>query len=189
MNYADVSNHVNEVNGFMGSISQREFMFNLGKVTENAAEIGSWKGLSAVIVLLGMRSVCRETIPKYYCIDTFEASNEELNSESTFEEFSKATGKFDDLKIIQPIKGWSTDLKTLEQIPNNLDWVYIDGDHSTEAVYNDIILYHPKIKTNGLILFHDHTWETVKAGIDKAAEEKLIELVCFFDDFGVYKVK
>lgn len=185
MNYADVSHQINGVNGFMGSQAQREFMFNLAKTTQVAAEIGSFKGLSAVIVLLGMNSVQRNA-GSYYCIDTFEASNVELNSESTYDEFVRVTNGVDGKGQTKIVKGWSTANETLEQIPNNLDWVYIDGDHETTGVIADIQAYVPKVKQDGLILFHDHTWESVKSGIDKCVADGLIKHLCHFDDFGVY---
>ena len=173
----------------MGSQAQREFMLNLAKTTEVAAEIGSFKGLSAVIVALGMNSVQRSAPGAYYCIDTFEASNVELNSESTIEEFTRVTREVDHQGCIKTIRGWSTAPETLNQIPSNLDWVYIDGDHETPGVIADIVAYVPKVKPSGLVLFHDHTWESVKAGIDKCVNDGLISHVCHFDDFGIYRKK
>jgi len=186
MNYSDASHQINQVNGFMGSQAQREFMFNLAKTTEKAAEIGSFKGLSAVIVLLGMNSVQREA-GEYYCIDTFEASNVELTSESTYDEFVRVTNGVDGKGQTKIVKGWSTAPETLAQVPSNLDWVYIDGDHETDGVIADIEAYVPKVKEGGLVLFHDHTWESVKAGVDKCVSNKIIQHLCHFDDFGIYK--
>ena len=40
-------------------------------------------------------------------------------------------------------------------IPNNIDFCYIDGNHSYESVKTDIELYYPKIKVGGLIGGHD----------------------------------
>lgn len=188
MNYSNVSTIINKVNGFMGSEAQREFMFNLGKVTENAAEIGSFKGLSAVIVLLGMVSSNRIKSPKYYCIDTFEASNVELNKESTLDEFKRVTSEIDKYNIIQIVQGYSDNVDVINKVPNNLDWIYIDGSHETNDVIKDIMIYQHKVKKNGLMLFHDYTWETVKKAIDYCEQLNLIQHVTDFDDFAVYKV-
>jgi len=38
---------------------------------------------------------------------------------------------------------------------NTLDFVYIDGDHSYEAVKKDIELYYPKVTEGGVIGGHD----------------------------------
>lgn len=189
MNYSNVSDYIKNINGFMGSEAQREFMFNLGKMTDCAAEIGSFKGLSAAIVLLGMVNSGKSEVPSYYCIDTFEASNIELNDESTFDEFKKVIDAIDKYGIVKPIKGYSTDENVIKQIPNNLDWIYIDGSHETEDVIKDIELYVPLVKTNGLLLFHDYTWDTVRVAVELMETKGLISLVCVFDDFAVYKKK
>ena len=38
----------------------------------------------------------------------------------------------------------------------SVDFVYIDGDHSFDAVVIDIIKYAPKVRTGGLVLVHDY---------------------------------
>lgn len=40
-------------------------------------------------------------------------------------------------------------------LPSGLDFIYIDGDHSYEAVIQDIELYYPKVKSGGIIGGHD----------------------------------
>ena len=42
-----------------------------------------------------------------------------------------------------------------KEIPNGLDFVYIDGNHSYESVKRDIGLYYPKVRVGGLIGGHD----------------------------------
>jgi len=46
--------------------------------------------------------------------------------------------------------------KAVGDIPHDLDFVYIDGDHSREAVKLDIQLYYPKVKYGGVIGGHDY---------------------------------
>src|SRR4051812_543909 len=38
-----------------------------------------------------------------------------------------------------------------------LDWIYIDGMHTVEAAYDDLITYAPKIRAEGFIIGHDYT--------------------------------
>jgi hypothetical protein len=38
-----------------------------------------------------------------------------------------------------------------------LDWVYIDGMHTVEAAYDDLVTYAPKIREEGFIIGHDYT--------------------------------
>ncbi len=38
-----------------------------------------------------------------------------------------------------------------------LDWIYVDGMHTVEAAYNDLVTYAPKIRDDGFIIGHDYT--------------------------------
>jgi hypothetical protein len=38
------------------------------------------------------------------------------------------------------------------------DWIYLDGDHSYEAVLADLNAWFPKVKIGGLIVCDDYTW-------------------------------
>lgn len=215
MEYKDIKPLIDSIPdfGWMSSERQREYMFNLGKVTTCAAEIGTYKGLSAAIVGLGMKDAeDKETHRSYYCIDTFYSSNVELDGLETFEAFiknMKTVGVFvaPELKVLKSgsgIGGWEDDtIKTersgiqpiigfsYQSIVTNivplLDWIYIDGSHETPDVLHDIELYHPKVKEGGLLLFHDHTWPSVRKAVDIAVRKNLIEVVEIFDDFGVYR--
>jgi len=36
------------------------------------------------------------------------------------------------------------------------DWIYVDGDHTYDAVLSDLETFAPKVKQDGLILGHDY---------------------------------
>lgn len=42
-----------------------------------------------------------------------------------------------------------------EQVGNNVDFLFIDGDHSYKGVKEDFVSYSSLVKENGLIVFHD----------------------------------
>lgn len=50
-------------------------------------------------------------------------------------------------------------------IPNDLDFVYIDGDHSRDMVFLDIKNYYPKVKKGGVIGGHDFKFFSVRQGV------------------------
>lgn len=52
------------------------------------------------------------------------------------------------------LKGYSFDLHTQFE-DDSLDFIFIDGDHTYEAVMQDYRNYVSKIKKDGLIFFHD----------------------------------
>ena len=38
-----------------------------------------------------------------------------------------------------------------------LDWIYVDGMHTVDGAYNDLVTYAPKIRDDGFIIGHDYT--------------------------------
>ena len=66
------------------------------------------------------------------------------------------------------IKGKSSEVINL--VPHNIDFLFIDGDHSYNGVYQDFMDYKLKINKNGLIVFdnyNDECWPEVKKAVDK----------------------
>ena len=52
---------------------------------------------------------------------------------------------------------------------NSIDCIFFDGDHTYEGIKNDIILYAPKIKPGGALLFDDYSASYM--GVVKAVDE------------------
>lgn len=48
----------------------------------------------------------------------------------------------------------------------SLDFIFIDADHRTAAVTEDIVRWSPKVKRGGMIMGHDIDWETVKIAVE-----------------------
>jgi len=61
-------------------------------------------------------------------------------------------------------------------------WVYIDGDHSYEAVLNDLRAWSPKIKKDGFIVGDDFNWRdelgqfSVRRAVVQFADEMSLPL-------------
>jgi len=171
------------VEGYMGSSEQRAFMYHLGMVSKTAAEIGTYCGMSAVLVGLGMKNTGR-----YYCIDTFESSNAELKKRNTLDTWQANMLQHGLEHTCIPIKGWAHDLAVYAQVPGDLDFVYVDGDHETKSVLCDGLMYRSKVRPNGLLCFHDTPWVTVKAAVDQLLKMELMTLVRVINDFTVCRV-
>jgi hypothetical protein len=65
---------------------------------------------------------------------------------------------------------------SLSDIPNDLDLVYIDGDHTYEAVAEDIKLWEPKVRPGGIIGGHDYNkskdrYRKIFSGVIQAVDE------------------
>lgn len=69
----------------------------------------------------------------------------------------------------------STSSDAANIIPNELDFIFIDGDHSYEAVLSDLQNYVPKIRSGGLLTGHDWTQVRENLGVVDAGEKYLSE--------------
>ena len=68
------------------------------------------------------------------------------------------------------IKGNSSDLNVCNQVLEEIDFLFIDGDHSASGVLGDFIQYKDKVRKGGLIAFdnyNDPSWNQVKIIVDK----------------------
>lgn len=70
-------------------------------------------------------------------------------------------------------RGRSADI--LPNFPDGyFDWIYIDGDHSYEAVVQDLELSRTKVRKGGMIAGDDFTWRPKEGYPVKRAVEKFI---------------
>jgi len=53
-----------------------------------------------------------------------------------------------------------------EVIPEKVDFIYIDGDHSTQAVISDIEESFKILNKNGMIAGHDIHYDSVRRGVE-----------------------
>lgn len=143
------------------------------------AEIGVEFGLNAKTMLRLLN------IEKLYLIDPY---NKELNATSNdrcFEETKKYLSKYHNkIEFIR-----KTSENAVHDIPNDLDFIYIDSNHEYESVKKEIDLYYPKIKQGGIIGGHDF-WAS-EMGVCKAVleftEEHNLQLHGKFTDWWFFK--
>lgn len=78
----------------------------------------------------------------------------------------------------------------LKELTNEVDILFIDGDHSYQAVINDFILYEGLVKSGGFIIFDDYNDEGcpgTKIAVDeiiKSIEERYINIGTLPNIFG-----
>lgn len=74
----------------------------------------------------------------------------------------------------------TTSLQAVSLVSNLfLDMVYVDADHSYQAVKQDLQAWYPKIKQGGIISGHDYSStrkRTVQRAVDEFFEQKNLEL-------------
>jgi len=126
-----------------------------------AVEIGSYIGASSLMIAKGLR---RKS--KLYCIDTWENDAMSEGKWYTYELFQENI-RIVKKKII-PVKSKSVD--AAEKFKGAVDFIFIDGDHSYQAVKSDVDSWFNKLEHNGLIIMHDIGWAD---GVIKVIEEDI----------------
>lgn len=64
------------------------------------------------------------------------------------------------------IKDWT--IHAAEDVEDgSLDFVFVDADHSTNAVKADIVKWFPKLGPDGWMIGHDINWPEVREAVDK----------------------
>lgn len=135
-------------------------------------EIGCWRGRS----ICSVADIIKKKNITAYVIDTFKGADsetdgahkeaQEVNIEA---EFYKNITEFGIHKHVNTIKADTRNLNWADWglLDTKFDFIFIDGEHTTVAVTNDINLCLPKLKDNGIMAGHDLLWGTVKAALDK----------------------
>lgn len=76
-------------------------------------------------------------------------------------------------------------------IPDNLDFVYIDGNHAYEYVKQDLENYWPKLRKGGVLSGHDYNiiygYVGVKKAVDEFVEKNNLDLNLKANDWWVVK--
>lgn len=155
----------------------------LDRPPEHVAEIGSYCGGSTVVI--GRAARARNTACKVYAIDPFEF-HEDRYKYNYEEKFDQNVREWDLGGTISKVKQQSADAAKAWKHP--LDFLYIDGDHSYEAVIADIENFVPLVKEGSLFAFHDYK-PVGKDGVRQAVEERILpfheklfqagSLICF----------
>jgi hypothetical protein len=83
----------------------------------------------------------------------------------------KVTEKFSKYNNVTIHRMWST--KFFDTFNDKLDWIYIDGDHSYEGCYADLVGCLKVMQPNCLIFGDDYAWidDRGKPGVTKAVNQ------------------
>jgi len=147
-------------------------------------EFGSWQGRSALAFLLeATKSHPNVTIT---CVDTWLGSSEHWSNTvggewsfgnldvvdgepriiDTFRRTILEHGFQENVRILRCPTAFSE--KWLKKNVPNSDLIYIDADHSTDAVYRDVCIAS-RLATQGVVCGDDWPWISVRRGILKYA--------------------
>lgn len=147
----NIKKFANSIKGFL------ELITDLKNININTlVEIGCYQGESTTIFAHCLPNT------KIYAVDPFRTSYDIQKMTMVQLNFNKRISKFSN--IIKIKKESLLACKDFED--KSLDSVYIDGDHSYNSVYNDILAWKKKIKDGGVICGHDYNLQSVKNAIN-----------------------
>jgi predicted O-methyltransferase YrrM len=141
---------------------------------DHFVEIGSWAGRSAALMAVEIHNSGKKIT--FDCIDPWldggvdlrDTEHQKLlNTEQVplIDQFRKNLGPM--LQYVNMIQSMSLDAAPLYE-PESIDFIMIDGDHTYEAVRDDIAAYLPKMKRGGIIAGDDYGWPGVKQAVNEA---------------------
>lgn len=148
------------------TIEEKNKLINLSKKCKGSiyVEIGSYLGASSCCIAEGITK--KGGIGKLYCIDTWENDSMSEGKIDTYEKFLKNTHFYQ--KFIYPLKGWSYEIA--HGFEKKIDFLFIDGDHSYEAVKKDVQLWLPKMNSGAILVMHDIGWAE---GVQRVVREDI----------------
>lgn len=166
----------------------------LGKILRQkrirtVVELGSWLGKSS-------RFIARHLVRggKLYCVDTFEGGSDhkagiEIDRLPTlYSQFLSNIIHAGLQDRVVPLK--MTTLEAAAALENRVapDLVYVDAEHTTEAVYADLCAWYPLVKSRGVLCGDDWLWESVRAAVEPFARENGLD-VFYIGNFWVLSDK
>jgi predicted O-methyltransferase YrrM len=132
------------------------------QVPENGVivELGSFCGKSSRIIA----DVARSRKAKLYCVDAFipHFDGVPTKAEDALKEFTEKvlTPFYDQVELIKKDTAVAA-----EYFKQDIDFLFIDADHSYGGVVRDCTAWLPKLKSGSLVAFHDYnseSWGDVK---------------------------
>jgi len=94
------------------------------------------------------------------------AGYDKIINNETYDLFNQNTQRNHDKLIVH--RGLSKEV--LPRISTHFHFIFIDGDHSTSAVWKDAILSMPLLLKGGFILFDDYDWSEGKSNPKEAID-------------------
>jgi len=174
-----MGNNWEDVQGYFTPKNQEDYEYLVRLIPDNGlmVEIGSFRGKS----LASIADVIKEKNLKVFSVDIFDQveSKEYVEPDvyakkaNMYQDFLATICKFrlNDFIVVHIMKSINA-AKLLSKNGFEIDLVFIDADHSYEAVKADIEAWWPLLKDGGIMSGHDYCKEGVSwPGVHKAVHE------------------
>jgi predicted O-methyltransferase YrrM len=134
---------------------ERLLLYRLGLQQQPGAvllEVGSYLGASASFLAAAISEIGGGG--NVHCVDTWQNQAMTEGLRDTWAEFQTNTRPY--ASLIVPHRGCSVDVsKTFEE---EIDMLFLDGDHSYEGCRADVESWLPHLKPGGILVIHDYGW-------------------------------
>ena len=93
-------------------------------------------------------------------VDTWQGSDEEVHHKMDFSDVEKVYDhRTMTMENVIKVKMTSTEFLITSDDKEYYDFIYIDGDHTADAVFKDASLSWRALKPGGIMAFDDYQWE------------------------------
>jgi predicted O-methyltransferase YrrM len=127
-------------------------------------ELGSYLGASACALAEGGRNRI-----KLFCVDTWLNDAMSEGAKDTYETFKENVRQYGN--VIISIRGRTDEIA--RQFKTAVDLLFIDADHSYEAVKADLAGWLPRLRPGALIILHDWGWAE---GVQRAVRQTVVPI-------------
>jgi hypothetical protein len=160
--------------GYYANAKEIEELFSQHEIRV-VIEVGSWIGGGST---RHMGEMLKSRSGKLYAIDTWLGSSTQQPGECHFQsilpmvyqQFLSNMIHWNLTEIVIPIRMKS--LEAAKALHVSPDLIYIDAEHTTEAVYGDLTAWYPFVENQGILCGDDWGWESVRVAVQKFATEK-----------------
>lgn len=153
--------------------NEQEIIAQYAKGSKCAIEIGVYEGVNTINIASTMHSD-----GLLYAIDPFFKGKLGI---CYYEKIAKKMVANHHLTHkVKFITALSSDAAPL--VPNEIDFIFIDGDHSVEGIKKDWELYAPKIVKGGVILLHDTRVPAHDPSVSQLGSYQYFEAVIKMDE-------
>jgi hypothetical protein len=163
---------------YYGNQKEITYLFDTYPI-QTALEIGSWIGGGSTA---HMASLLKERHGKLYSVDTWLGNSTQQPGrvhyqpilKHVFHQFLSNMVHWGFTDVVIPIRMRS--LEAAQALNVTPDLIYIDGEHTFDAVYADMTAWYPFVEGRGILCGDDWTWESVRKAVERFAEERTLTL-------------
>ena len=181
---------IDSIEGWLSEVEARQLYELARKPTaEVVVEIGSFLGRSTAALSLGIRTSQR-TGSKVYAVDTWQGDGdgsrdriEKLGVNARIEHWNTLV-RTETSHFVEQCQGQSTDWAKKWIQP--IDVLFIDASHHYESVKADAEAWLPRVRSGGIIAFHDEWAPGPSQTIRELPSH--VRRICVVDSLAVFAV-